>query len=51
MNKKQIIDFLLERSKKMEENDFIPTLELLIEELEEEVELENQVKAETKNHD
>ena len=51
MNKNYLIDILVERKNKMEEAGLIPTLELLIEELQLEVELENQVKSETQHAD
>ena len=37
MNKEQLIDTLKEYKKQLEEKGYIPTLELLIEKLEEEV--------------
>ena len=52
MNKIQILDFLIERNEQMKDRGVVPTLDLLIEELHEDIELASRVaQAEMTAHD
>ena len=51
MNKQELIEYLKQRDSELRERGFIPTVEFLIEELKEEVEVENNAKIITQSND